>query len=388
MNIMLTIRLALKNIIGNKLRSSLTILGLVIGIASVILLVGIVRGATNSITDSMSGMGADMITVYLYEDDKSLSTEDVVKIKQLKDVAGVTPYNEFDGKVTKGGKPASNVVLVGGGGDFAKNMNYSIVMGRDLSQVDVDNYTKCVIIGNKIKEAFWKSSNPIGDTIKIKGDNYTVVGVMGSQGSSYGSSVDNMMVMPLTAGTYLGQSDTASQLFVRAKSEEIVNQVSKRVKAYIKKAKNVSGENLDVQSQKQMLESTKEITRTMSLLLGGIASISLLVGGIGVMNVMLVSVTERTREVGIRKSLGAKKRDILFQFLVESVVLSVFGGLVGVLFGILFGRIAILIGGYFSPSIGMILLSVAVSVGVGVIFGILPAYRAAKIKPVDALRYE
>ena len=160
------------------------------------------------------------------------------------------------------------------------------------------------------------------------------------------------------------------------------------MKAYIKKAKNVSGENLDVQSQKQMLESTKEITRTMSLLLGGIASISLLVGGIGVMNVMLVSVTERTREVGIRKSLGAKKRDILFQFLVESVVLSVFGGLVGVLFGILFGRIAILIGGYFSPSIGMILLSVAVSVGVGVIFGILPAYRAAKMKPVDALRYE
>ncbi|MBQ9708240.1 MAG: FtsX-like permease family protein, partial [Firmicutes bacterium] len=226
------------------------------------------------------------------------------------------------------------------------------------------------------------------DTLKIDGDDYTVVGVLKSTGSAMGGYADGQVIIPISTAGYLGQSTEITNFYVRAETEKDTETVSNQIKDFLQNDKGLVDDDFEVTSQQQMLDSMKEMNRTLALLLGGIASISLLVGGIGVMNVMLVSVTERTREIGIRKSLGAKRKDIMFQFLVESMVLSLAGGIIGVLAGIAFGRIAVLIGGFFSPSILMILLSVGVSITVGLIFGIMPAYRAAKLRPVEALRYE
>ena len=183
-------------------------------------------------------------------------------------------------------------------------------------------------------------------------------------------------------------STSISNIYVRAESENIAETVAENVERYIIDNFGISEDYVSATTQSQMLDAMKDINNTLSLLLGGIAGISLLVGGIGVMNVMLVSVTERTREIGIRKSLGAKKRDILFQFLLESMVLSVFGGLIGIVVGFAGGEIATLFGAVFAPGVGMVILSVAVSIAVGLIFGIFPSYRAAGLRPVEALRYE
>lgn len=388
MNILLTVRTAWKNIIANRLRSSLTILGLVIGIASVILLVGLANGATKSINEEISSVGADLVSVSIYDTEDALTYEDIAPMRKLDKVAGVTPFAYLSGSVTVGGKAVSGVTLTGGGENYIGVMGYDIKYGRDLSRIDVENYTKCAVIGEKVAEAFREKSNPCGKTVRINGDEYTVVGVIAGTGSSMGNNVDTSVVIPVTTGTYLGGSPGITDFHVKAETEDDAETVSKTVKQHLNKKHNLSSDSCEVITQKMMLDAMNEINRTLALLLGGIASISLLVGGIGVMNVMLVSVTERTREIGIRKSLGAKKRDILWQFLVESVVLSLFGGVIGILAGLLFGRVAVMVGAFFSPGIGMILLAFAVSVFVGLVFGILPAYRAAGMKPVEALRYE
>lgn len=388
MNMLLTVRTALKNILGNRLRSGLTILGLVIGIASVILLVGLANGATQSINEEISSVGADLVSVYIYDSEHALTYEDLAPINKLEKVSGVTSYVSLDGSVTVGGKKVSGTELIGGGESYAGMMGYDIKFGRDLSRIDVENFTKCVMIGEKISTKYWNNANPCGKTLKINGDEYTVVGVIEGTGSSMGSNVDNLVILPVTTARYLNAESGITAFYIRAETEDDAEAVAKTVKKYLNKTHKLSSDYCDVTTQKMMIEAVNEINRTMTLLFGGIASISLLVGGIGVMNVMLVSVTERTREIGIRKSLGAKKRDILWQFLVESVVLSLLGGTIGILAGLLFGRIAILAGAFFAPGIGMIALSFAVSVFVGLVFGSLPAYRAAKMKPVEALRYE
>lgn len=388
MNPAMTIRLALKNIAGNRLRSGLTILGLVIGIASVILLVGLVNGAAQSINDEISSMGADVITVSLYDDSVEFQYEDMDEIKQVALIKDASPYVFIDAAVSRGGEKAKTAAIYGAGEAYTDIMGYEIESGRPLSRIDIDNSSKVVVIGKGIAKKFWRNSDPCGSTLKLDGDDYTVIGVMKSMGSSNGNAVDQTVIMPLTSAKYLGENTTIMELYVRSDSEEDVDAACDNLKSYLSGTKGVDPQNCDVSTQKMMLEAMEEINRTMALLLGGIASISLLVGGIGVMNVMLVSVTERTREIGIRKSLGAKKKDIMFQFLTESMVLSMLGGLIGIVTGLLLGRIVILIGQAFAPGIGMIMLSVGVSMAVGLIFGILPSYRAACLRPVEALRYE
>ena len=387
MSLSMTIRLALKNIIGNRLRSGLTILGLVIGIASVILLVGMVNGATQSINEDISSMGADVITVSVY-DENVIQYEDMDDIRKLDLIRDVSPYVYIDATISKGGDKSTGSSIYAAGEAYTDIMGYEIETGRKLSRIDVDNCTKVVVIGKGIADRFWKKGDPCGDKIKLNGDDYTVVGVMKSMGSSMGNNVDEMLIMPITSARYLGESTTIYDLFVRADSEDIVTEACDNIKDYLKTVKGLDKDWFDVSTQKMMLEAMEEVSRTMALLLGGIASISLLVGGIGVMNVMLVSVTERTREIGIRKSLGARRKDIMYQFLIESMVLSLLGGLIGIIAGLLIGRVVALTGMVFAPSIGMILLAVGVSVAVGLIFGILPAYRAAGLRPVEALRYE
>lgn len=388
MSLSLTIKIAWKNIAGNKLRSSLTILGLVIGIASVILLVGLVNGATDSISDEISSMGADLISVEIYEDSYLMTYEELNEMLKLDKVSGVSPKSYLDGSVNRNGRKYSAAEILGVGDGYISMMGLELAHGRDISRLDIDNNTKCVIIGSDVARKLWKGSPAYGTNIKINGDDYTVIGVLKSVGSSMGDNVDAQIMLPLSAAAYLGQSAKIRNFYVRADSKDDTEEACDEVKEFLQKQKKLNSDNCYISTQQQMVDAMKEVTNTMALLLGGIASISLLVGGIGVMNVMLVSVTERTKEIGIRKSLGAKRKDIVWQFLIESVVLSLTGGIIGVLLGIAGGKIATLAGAYFSPSIGMILLACGVSIGIGLIFGSLPAYRAAKLRPVEALRYE
>lgn len=388
MNVALTIRLACKNILGNRLRSGLTILGLVIGIASVIILVGIGNGAVSSVNEQVESMGTDIITVSISDSDNALSYDQVEAMADLSAVSEVTPYVNISASLSKNGDTSTQSSLVGAGADYTEMMGYDLSAGRSISKVDVDNCTKVVVIGSDVADEFWGSGDPCGDTIKINGDNYTVIGVLESVGSSMGNNVDDTLVMPISTARYLGADTSVTSLYVRADSEDKADNAASALEQYLQMNCGISEDDYSVSTQEMMLEAMQDINNTLSLLLGGIAGISLLVGGIGVMNVMLVSVTERTREIGIRKSLGARKRDILYQFLIESMVLSVIGGLIGIIVGFAGGEVAVLAGASFSPGVGVILLAFAVSVAVGLVFGIFPSYRAGCLRPVEALRYE
>ncbi len=388
MNFTMTIKIAWKNIISNRLRSGLTILGLVIGIASVIILVGIGNGASRSVQSQVSSLGTDIITVQISDSDSALSYDEVSELKNIEGVVDVSPYQMMSATLSSGTDTSARAGVYAAGEAFTDMMGFDLKSGREMSRIDVDNSSKVVIIGSDVASEFWGTLDPVGDEIRINGDSYKVIGVLDSVGSSMGNNIDEAVLIPITTAGYLGVGTSISNLYVRAESESVAETVAESVKNYITGTLGISEDYVSATTQSQMLEAMNDINNTLSLLLGGIAGISLLVGGIGVMNVMLVSVTERTREIGIRKSLGAKKRDILFQFLMESMVLSVFGGLIGIVVGFAGGEIATLFGAVFAPGIGMVILSVGVSIAVGLVFGIFPSYRAAGLRPVEALRYE
>lgn len=388
MSFSMTIKLAWKNITSNGLRSALTILGLVIGVASVIILVGIGNGAAYSVRSQVASLGTDIITVDISDSDSALTYDATAELTEIDGVSEVSPYQMLSATLSSGGNSSARASVVGTGAAFTDMMGYDIKYGRALSRIDIDNCSKVVIVGSDVAEEFWGMIDPCGDTIRIDGDSYTVIGVLDSVGSSMGNNIDEAAVIPITTAKYLGVSTSISDIYVRADSGADAGTTAENIEEYLMGTLGISEDDVSVTTQAMMLEAMEDINNTLSLLLGGIAGISLLVGGIGVMNVMLVSVTERTREIGIRKSLGAKKKDILFQFLMESMVLSIFGGLIGIIVGFAGGEAATLFGASFAPGMGMVILSVAVSIAVGLIFGIFPSYRAAGLKPVEALRYE
>lgn len=388
MSFSMTIRLAWKNILGSRLRSGLTVLGLVIGIASVIILVGLGNGAVSSVNSQVASMGTDIVIVNISDSDSALTYDAVNELKSVDGAMEVSPYQMLSASLSHDSSASSRASIVGAGASLIDMMGYDLSSGRGISQIDVDNSSKVVIIGSGIAEEFWGSIDPCGDTIRIDGDIYTVIGVLESVGSSMGNNVDETAIIPITTAEYLGVSTAISTVYVRAESSDKADTTADNISSYLTGTFGISEDDVSVTTQSSMLEAMEEINNTLSLLLGGIAGISLLVGGIGVMNVMLVSVTERTREIGIRKSLGAKKRDILFQFLMESMVLSIFGGVIGIAAGFAGGGIASLFGVGFAPGLDIVLISAAISIAVGLIFGIFPSYRAAGLDPVEALRYE
>ncbi|MBQ9015894.1 MAG: ABC transporter permease [Firmicutes bacterium] len=388
MNPALTIRTAYRNIKDNRLRSALTILGLVIGIASVIILVGIGNGAANSVKDQVASLGADIVTVNISDSDSGLSQEETEGLEELSLVDSATPYQTLSASLSSGGEVSEQAGVVAAGEEYVSLMGYTIASGRDISKIDVDNYTKVCVIGSDVAEEFWGASDAVGHTIRIDGDSYTVIGVLESTGSSMGNNVDQMCLLPVTTAKYLGADSGVCSLYVKAVSEDSASEAAAQIESYLGRICGIGEDYYDVSTQSMMLDAMDDINNTLSLLLGGIAGISLLVGGIGVMNVMLVSVTERTREIGIRKSLGARRKDILVQFLMEALVLSIAGGVIGIVCGFTGGQIAVLAGASFAPGVQMVVLAFAVSVAVGLVFGILPARRAAGLRPVEALRYE
>lgn len=379
---------SLRNIKSNKLRSALTMLGLIIGIASVIILVGIGNGTTSSITSEVSSLGADILTLDLTSSDTTLDYSNLEEIAELNNIDSVAPYKTVSSTVTREDTTSSKASIIATTADFMNVMNLTISSGRLLSTIDLENYSKVCLIGADLAETLFSLSNPVGQSIKIDGDYYTVVGVITAVGSSMGMDIDEILIIPLTTAKYLGTDTSIDNIYIKVSDEDLIDTTIDLIENYVESTLGITTDYFSVSSQDSTLDTMESVTNTLSLMLAGIASISLIVGGIGVMNVMLVSVTERTKEIGIRKALGAKRSDILIQFLVEALVLCILGGIIGVLLGFGIGELLGNMGYTFSPDFTITIIAFASSALIGIVFGLFPANKASKLNPIDALHTE
>lgn len=392
MKFMQAFKMALKSIMSNKFRSFLTMLGVIIGVSSVIAAVAFAQGSTKSITDSIQGLGTNLIQINITGRNSNINVgyEDLVKFadKNAGEITAIAP--QTSGNVTvKVGTKSRSTSLVGSTADLAIVKNINVQSGRFLLDFDVDYGQKVVIIGTAVVNDVFQGSDPIGQNIKVNGQMFKVVGVLEEKAGGQDQSDDDQVIIPISVAQRLMKSSIIRNFAIQASTPENVNDVMEKLNTFLtSKYKNTNA--FRVFNQAQMLSTLSTVTGSMMLILGGIAAISLVVGGIGIMNIMLVSVTERTREIGIRKAIGAKKRNVLIQFLIEALMVTGIGGLLGVLIGV--SIIHFIIGGLkITPevySIQWIVVSFGISLIVGVVFGMFPAYKAANLNPIEALRFE
>ena len=407
--LLMVLRVALKALMAHKMRSVLTMLGVVIGVAAVISLVAVGNGAQAQVVSQFESLGSNLLTVSpmvsfgfsrqgLQQSSASLSNADVEAIEALASaVARVAPQYNSNATVTQGGN-TTNLTVYGVTPDYGDVRNWDLARGRFLTDEDNDNLAMVVVLGQTAVEDLFGSTlvNPVGQTVRINRQNYTVVGVLESKGQSGFGNQDSVAMIPLrTAQLKLGGAgtQTISQINLQVASAAEMDLAQAQVTAILRTRRGLSASqdaDFTVQNQADIVSTISETTGTFTTLLGSIAAISLLVGGIGIMNIMLVSVTERTREVGLRKAVGAKRGDILLQFLAEAIVLSVLGGLIGVALGIGGAQVITPLLGYSQALVTpqSVALALAVSLGIGIFFGLYPANRAAALNPIDALRYE
>ena len=401
---------ALGSLTANKLRSGLTILGIVIGVAAVISMMAIGRGAQNQITASISGIGTNLLTVQSGNftarvfNAKPLTLDDVKALQdpnRVPDAAAVGAELGARFNVTASGKTAS-VEVSGVSPQNAQISNDTVSEGSYITEQQVKSRSLTAVIGpTTATNLFGEGANVVGQKLRINGQSFTVVGLLASKGgSSFGNQDDRVLVPITTAQTRLIRRSPANRvdrILVSATSAETVSAAQDEITAIMRlrhKLKADAKDDFSILAQSQLVDAASSVTGTLTAFLGGIAGISLLVGGIGIMNIMLVSVTERTREIGLRKALGARRRDILVQFLAEAILLSLLGGLIGIglAWGIcqLIAQVAAASGTTINPSIGLdaVLLATLFSSGVGLLFGLYPSNRAARLEPVEALRYE
>lgn len=399
---------ALESVSSNKMRSGLTIIGIVIGVAAVIAIISLGRGAEGTIIGSIQGIGTNLIFVFRGGSEEVLNPKPLTlgdaaamsDIFQAPSVAGVAPILQGDVKVSMGGE-STNTRIVGVTPDYGLVRNTSMAEGEFINEEHVLGQASVVLLGTEVAEdLFDRKEGLVGETIRIDGRPFRVIGVLETKGgSSFGNEDDQVMVPLSTAQTRLlrrSPSDRVDTIIVQAFDSEAVPQASEEI-SYILRTRHrtdIGADDFSILTQQDFLDTAQTITGVLTIFLGGIAAISLLVGGIGIMNIMLVSVTERTREIGLRKAMGARRIDILFQFLTESALLSMIGGIIGIGLGALIslavGRIAAASDTPLSPSIGLdtVLLATLFSAAVGLFFGLYPANRASSLEPVEALRYE
>ena len=412
MNVFEGLRIAFSGLVANRLRSALTMLGILIGVAAVILLVAVGNGASVQVQQQVQSLGSNIIYVYPanaksggvsqgFGSASTLSMADVDALKdhgRAPDIVTAIPVANAPGNMTFGSQNwfASTT---GSTEDFPQVRNYTVASGSFFTAEDVRSERKVVVIGQTVVDNLFNGQDPVGQSIKINRQSFRVIGVFDSKGASVVGSQDNIAVVPITsAWAYLtgGRNKNVSQIVVEASSSDAVNAAKDEITNILVTQHHSDPSNPDFQtiSQQDILNTFNQITGILTLVLAAIAGISLVVGGIGIMNIMLVTVTERTREIGIRKAIGARWRDILLQFLIESMVLAGLGGILGIAVGAALSMEApnlIPASANFPPpvvSLPSVLLAFGVSVGIGLFFGIYPANRAARLRPIEALRWE
>ena len=404
--ILQSLKIALESLWANKMRSVLSMLGIVIGVGAVIAIVSVGTGSTQSVTSRISDLGSNMISISASSGrfragQASTSSQDKFSLELANymaefcpSVKSVIPVKQVGGRLIVG-DISVNATIIGTNVDYNEVNNYQIEKGRFISSQDEEKRSQVMVLGSDLAEDLFDDANPIGQKVKVNYEGriymFEVIGLMKEKGSTIAGQLDDQAYIPLSlAMDKMTNSKYVSSYIAQAvSSEKASNAVSELENFMVKFLDDKDQEQFRIISQDELLETVSNVTGTMSMMLGGIAAISLLVGGIGIMNIMLVSVTERTREIGIRKALGARNKHILSQFLMESLSLSSFGGIIGIGFG---WATAYFLSQYGQWPLVISTLSVGLAFGfalfIGIFFGLYPAMKAARMNPVDALRYE
>lgn len=397
--------MAWASIVANKMRSLLTMLGITIGVAAVIALVSIGYGVRQQIQDSISSLGSNLLMIYpgaprtpgvrpTADSQKTLKIGDYNTIVKLSDVDMASPVSAGSSYILIYTSKNWTTQVMGVNGNFQYINNWTLKSGRFITDSQVQRRERVAVIGNTVATNLFGTEDPVGKDIRIKNNPYKVVGVLEPKGSgSFGNDQDDVVYIPYTTGMERLQGvDYLRMIYVKGKDGVDLNRLQSDIENIMRVRHNIKNPAMDdfnVRNMATVMQTMEETTGTMTLFLGAVAAISLVVGGIGIMNIMLVSVTERTREIGVRKALGATYRVIVMQFLIEAVVISLIGGLIGIVVGIGASK---LIATFTSMktviSMGPILLSFGFSMAIGLIFGLYPARKAAKLNPIDALHYE
>ena len=413
MNAAHTFQIALSGLSSNKMRSTLTVLGVVIGVAAVIALMSIGRGTQAAITSRINALGTNLLFVTPGATSSggvrttagtasTLTLEDAQALFQAPDVADVAPQVQATAQVVAGRQNTRTQVL-GVTPEFETVRNYPLDTGSFITPTHVNNHAKVVVLGSTVAQTLFGLTDPIGQNVKINSLQYTVIGVLQSKGGSALGSQDDQILAPITtvqdrlaAQRTTTGAHSVQTINVQVTSAKVTDAAIQEITQILETRHKIqagAADDFTITSQQDTIDALNQATGVFVIFLGAIAGISLLVGGIGIMNIMLVSVTERTREIGIRKSIGAKRSDILLQFLMESALLSLTGGGIGILIGWVISRIISRINfsgqtitALVAPDI--LVLAVSVSAAIGIVFGLYPAYRAARLNPIDALRRE
>ena len=384
-----SIRMSWENIIANKLRSFLTMLGIVIGVAAIIALITIVQGATSSITDQVTSLGANKVTINVSGTavKQGLNDEDVRSIESLENISGVSPTIAKKMSVASGSLVVEDITVQGNNEVYFRNNEEVLSAGREISILDLENRSQVAVVGRDLVEELFYGEDPMGKEILLEGRSYTVIGILAPSSDFGSSSTNNTVIVPYTtAMRSMGISEIKS-LDAFLMDTTLADATVMEIESVLDGAFNYKENAFVVFNMGDMISSFETITTMMTLLLAGIAAISLVVGGIGIMNMMLVSVTERKAEIGLRKALGATPGIIQAQFIIESIFLSLMGGAAGLITGVLIAYVtAGFIGTEFMIAPSTIYIAIGFSAAVGILFGFMPARKASRLHPIDALR--